>query len=369
MSRKTETFTIGVEEEYQIIDPDTRELSADADRILPGARTLLGDAVEYELMLSQIEIATPVCYTLAEVERELIRLRQGVIQAANALGREIAAAGTHPFSTWQNQPITPKERYQTLVETYQQLIREQVIFGCHVHVGLPDRELATQVINHARLWLAPLLALSANSPFWLGLDTGYASYRTGLWWTIPLSGPPPSFTSHDQYQTLVEDMVHNRCLEDARSLYWDIRLSTRFPTIEFRVMDVCLTIREAVLLAGLIRALVRQSCDLIRRGQSAPQPSTEILRAASWRAARYGMDGTLLDLHAQQAPPGREVIAHLLDFVGPALKAEGDWELVTSGLERILREGNGAARQRAIYQQNKRLSDVVDFIVSETRAK
>jgi carboxylate-amine ligase len=366
MFRQTEQFTIGIEEEYQIIDPQTRELSAVAEELLPRAQQLIGDTVAYELMLSQIEIATPICTTLTEAEQTLIHLRQGIIRAAHEVGREIGAAGTHPFSDWQTQPIASNERYQHLVDAYRRQIREQVIFGCHIHVGLPDLLLGTPILNHTRLWLAPLLALSANSPFWLGEDTGYASYRSALWWTMPLAGPPPYFPSQHDYNALIDMLISSKSLDNPRSLYWDIRLSTRFPTIEFRIMDVCLTIRETVLLAGLIRALVRQCHELAQRGDLAPPLPVELVRVSNWRAARYGLEADLFNLHTQQTVPARDVIMYLLEFVRPALETEQDWERVSADLAWLLRVGNGAMRQRAIYQRRKNMHDVVDFIVAET---
>ena len=248
MTQEAARFTIGVEEEYQVIDPQTRELCAEVPRVLSLAQPLLGNTVQYELILSQIEIATPICQTLSDVQGELVRLRGGIIHAAEQVGVQIAAAGTHPFSRWQNQPVTPKERYQSLVDTYRQLIREQVIFGCHVHVGLPDRALGAQILSHARIWLAPLLALTANSPFWEKEDTGYASYRTGLWWTVPLAGPPPYFHSQAEYNQTIDMLVETKSVADSTRLYWDIRLPERYQTIEFRVMDVCMTIEETVLI-------------------------------------------------------------------------------------------------------------------------
>jgi carboxylate-amine ligase len=368
MAQQTAVFTIGVEEEYQIIDPQTRALSANVNRILPRAQELLGDAVHSELILSQVEIATPICHTLADVRKELVRLRNGVILAAEYAGSYIAAGGTHPFSRWQDQPITPKERYRLLVDTYRQLIREQIIFGCHVHVGVPDREAAAYIMSHTRLWLAPLLALTANSPFWENGDTGYSSYRTGLWWTVPLSGPPPYFHTREAYDREIELLVATKSIEDSTRLYWDLRLPERFPTIEFRVMDVCMTIDDAVTMAGLVRALVRQCYEQFLQHKPVLNISTEILRVASWRAARYGLKGELLDVTTSCLLPAHEMIDKLLNFVQPALEAEGDWQQISHGVTRILQKGNGATRQRAVYQKAGNTHDVVDYVVSQTKA-
>ncbi|HET8843550.1 MAG TPA: YbdK family carboxylate-amine ligase, partial [Ktedonobacteraceae bacterium] len=186
MSREVEAFTIGVEEEFQIVDPLTYALSADVERILPRAHEVLGDAIQYELILSQVELVTPVCHTLQDVKAALTRLRRTLVDAAAQEGKCVAAAGTHPFSPWYDQIITPKGRYRKLASEYQRLIKEQVIFGCHVHVGISNREIALEVMNRARIWLPLLLVLSASSPFWDGMDTKYASFRTGLWWSSPL---------------------------------------------------------------------------------------------------------------------------------------------------------------------------------------
>ncbi|PSB05064.1 carboxylate-amine ligase, partial [filamentous cyanobacterium CCP2] len=298
-----EAFTIGVEEEYQIIHPVTRELYAHAEKILPLAQQTLGDEVQPELKRSQIEIATPVCHSLAEVQTELNHARRSVIQAATAQGAKIAAAGTHPFSHWQDQPLMPKERYEALLEDFQQLTREMVIFGCHVHVGIRDREIAIQVMNRSRQWMAPLLALTANSPFWLGTDTGYASYRTLLWGRWPMSGLPPSFASLAEYESLIQNFANTKCIEDATKIYWDIRLSERFPTIEFRVADVCMTVNEAVMLAGLIRALAQTCYEEAKQQRSFPTLQPELLRFNHWRAARYGPDAELIHVCTGESVP------------------------------------------------------------------
>jgi carboxylate-amine ligase len=366
MSLQDETFTLGVEEEFQIIDPLTHELSPDADQLLPEAQKLLGEGVQNELMLSQIEIATPVCQSLADVQTELTRFRRGVIDVAAHMGREIGAAGTHPFSPWQEQLITPREHYQELVRDQQRMVRQQAIFGCHVHVGLNDREMGIPLLNRARLWLSPILALTANSPFWSGEDTLYASYRTALWWASPMSGPPPAFASREDYDELVQALVATKGLEDVTRIYWDIRLPDRFPTIEFRVMDVCMTVNEAVMITGLVRALVRTCYEQAIRNEPFPLVHTELLRAANWRAARYGLDGDLIDVYAERLVPATQLIEQFLAFVRPALEAAGDWDKVSSQLNELMQRGNGAARQREVYERTGRMEDVVEYVVAQT---
>ena len=366
MSRNADVFTIGVEEEFQIIDPQTYSLDAGVEHILPRARETLGDAVQYELILSQVEAATPICHTLADVRTALTHQRRVLIEAAERAGKKIAAAGTHPFSPWYEQQITPKERYQFLVRDFQRIIQEQVIFGCHVHVGLSDGEIALEVMNRARLWLSPLLALSANSPFLDGEDTRYASFRTGLWWTSPLSGPPPFFSSRADHDTFIQALVSSKGVEDATRIYWDIRLPERYETVEFRVMDVCMRVDEAVMLAGLIRALVRTCSDAARRNTLVPDVRAELLRIASWRAARYGLEEELVDVLTGRTVPAHDLIEHFLAFLRPALEIEGDWELVSRLVAHTLKNGNGAMRQRGLFQQTGSIQDVVQYIVDET---
>lgn len=366
MSQEEQCFTLGVEEEFQIIDPQSFALSADVERILPLARKVVGEAVQYELILSQIEVATPVCRTLAEARAALTHLRSELLAAAKSVGRRIAAAGTHPFSPWYQQPITPKERYRTLVQDFRRFIKEQVIFGCHVHVGLNNREIALDVMNRARLWLSPLLALSANSPFNEGVDTRYASFRTGLWWTSPLAGPPPFFPTRQAHDSFIQTLVTTRSVEDSSHIYWDIRLPQRYATVEFRVMDVCLTIDEALMLAGLIRALVRTCYEESLRKIAVPDIHTELLRVANWRAARYGLEGELIDMYLQRTLPAGELIERFLTLLRPALEAEGDWAYVSDQVARTLKYGNGAMRQRAVFARTGRVTDVVQYIIDET---
>lgn len=366
MSPQAEEFTIGVEEEYQIINPETRKLRSRVEQILPIAQKVVGEDVQPEVQLSQIEAVSPVCHTLADVRAELVRLRREVIAAAEKDGNQIAAAGTHPFSSWEEQQTTPKERYQTLVQDYQQLARELMIFGCHVHVGLSDREVAVQVINRARIWLAPLIALAANSPFWFGTDTGYASYRTEVWSRWPTAGLPAVFQSRAEYEALVQTLVATGSVAEATKIYWDVRLSERFPTIEFRITDVCMTVNEAVMIAGLTRALVRTCHEQGIGDEPFVAARPELLKAAHWRAARDGLDGDLVDVAAERAIPAGQMVEKLLTLVRPSLEAFGDWDEVSSLVQETMDRGTGAARQRQVYKRTGRLEDVVDLIVKET---
>lgn len=365
MSLETEEFTLGIEEEYQIIDPETRELASNAKEVLALARQSVS-YVTPELQRSQVEIASPVCQNLAQVRDTLVQSRQAVIAAANKSGNRIAAAGTHPFSHWEEQDITSKERYQELEEKYQHLAREQLIFGCHVHIGLKDQEVAIDILNRARVWLSPLLALSANSPYWLGNDTGYASYRTAIWSRWPIAGPPQPFESRTEYETLVQQLISSDSIEDRTKLYWDIRIPGLLPTIEFRTMDVCTTIDEAVMVAGLVRALVRTGYEDTLADKPYVAARSELVTVAHWRAARYGLQKELIDLQTAQSVPARMLIEKFLDFVAPALEANGDWDEVSALVQQTLDHGNGAERQRAEYKRTGCLGDIVDFLCAET---
>ncbi|MBV9850678.1 MAG: carboxylate-amine ligase [Armatimonadetes bacterium] len=364
----TEEFTLGVEEEYQIIDPVTRQLRPREASLLPDAERALGERVTTEFHQSQIEIATPVCRTLADVREQLKRSRRAIIEAAARDGDWIAAAGTHPFSRSTAQPITDKPRYRDMAQDYQALAHELVIFGCHVHVSLDDPEAAVGVLNRARHWLTPLLALSANSPFWGGDDTGYASYRTELWIRWPMAGPPLPFESRAEWEATVRALIDSGSISDATKIYWDIRLPEKVPTVEFRVADVCASLDDAVLLAGLARGLVRTCLEQTRRDPPFTPARPELVRAAHWRAARYGLEGELIDVAAARSVPAPDLVRALLHFIRPALEAGGDWDEVSALTEQTLRRGNGAMRQREVFARQGRLADVVDWLVRETAA-
>ena len=312
------------------------------------------------------EINTPVCATLAEVRQALRRSRRALVEAAEREGLAIAAAGTHPFSSWADQQVTDKTRYHNLAADYRQVFREEVVFGCHVHVGFDDREAAIQAMNRVRPWLPVLLALSANSPFWVGADTGYASFRTEVWNRWPTAGMPQAFGSRAEYDRLVETLVATGSLREPTKLYWDVRPSARQETLEFRVADSVMAVDEAVMVAGLVRALAVTANAAAERGDPDPRPRPELLRAAKWRAARHGLDADLVDVLAGRARPAAELVGAFLEAVGPALEEAGDLEEVTGLVRATVAGGTGAARQREVFRRTGRLEDVVDLVVETT---
>jgi glutamate---cysteine ligase / carboxylate-amine ligase len=337
-----------------------------AGRVLPEARPELGDRAQPELYRSQVEMNTPVCATLGEVRDAVRRGRRALAEAAEREGLRLAAAATHPFSHWRDQAVTDKTRYHNLAEDYRQVFREQVVFGCHVHVGITDREAAIQTMNRVRPWLPVLLALSGNSPYWLGADTGYASYRTEVWNRWPMAGMPQAFVSRAEYDALVETLMATGSVREPTKLYWDVRPSTHLETLEFRVADVCMAVDEAVMVAGLARALARTCHDAAVRGDPDPRPRPELLRAAKWRAARHGLDADLVDVLGGRALPAAELVRLFLAELRPGLEAAGDLEEATELVEATVARGTGAARQRAVFERTGRLEAVVDLAVEET---
>jgi carboxylate-amine ligase len=313
-----------------------------------------------------IETNSPVCTTLAEVRQALRRARRALVEAAGREGLAIAAAGTHPFSSWADQEVTDKTRYHNLAADYRQVFREEVVFGCHVHVGFDDREAAIQTMNRVRPWLPVLLALSANSPFWVGADTGYASFRTEVWNRWPTAGMPQSFASRAEYDALVETLMVTGSVREPTKLYWDVRPSARQETLEFRVADSVMALDEAVMVAGLVRALAVTAHAAADRGEPDPRPRPELLRAAKWRAARHGLEADLVDVLAGQARPAAELVEAFLAEVRPALEEAGDLEEVTELVRATLAGGTGAARQRQVFRRTGRLEDVVDLVVEAT---
>jgi carboxylate-amine ligase len=360
-------LTLGVEEEFLVVDATTGALVPRSHAVLPAASRALGTEVSSELNLCQIEVGTPVCTTLAQVRAELTRLRAELSGVAAGEGCDVVAVGTHPSGLWQDQQVDlSHDRYRRMEEVYQVVARQQVICGCHVHVGIPDRELAVAAMNRSRSWLPVLVALFANSPFWQAADTGYASYRLQVWQRWPTSGMPPHLRSAADFDGLVEELRSIEAIEDATFIYWYVRPSTRWPTLEFRACDVCPTVEEAVALAGLSRALAWTCAREVLDGQAPVDCRQEILEAAMWRAGRYGLASTLVSPGSGAPHPAAAVVGELLEHLRPALEAHGDWLVVSAAVAEIVSGGNGASRQRAAFARRKDPADVVGWALDAT---
>ena len=362
MGDEAEDFTLGVEEEFFLVDAETGALLRRSEQVVSRAHQALGDQAHQELRLSQLETSSPVCSSLAEVRDHLTRLRRELASAAEAEGGRLAASGTHPFSHWEEVSITPEPAYVRLERDYQQVAREQLVCGSHVHVGVHDPDDAVQVMNRMRPWLWPILALAANSPFWLGTDTGYASFRTELWSRWPMAGIPEPFASRAEYDAVVQTLLGAGAIDDPARIYWDVRLSARFSTVELRVTDVCIEVDEAVMVAGLCRALARTCHGHAVRDEPLVPCRPELLRAAKWRAARYGTGADLIDVTTARAVPAPELVRSLLSLVRPALEDAGEWDEVSALVEQTLARGSGAARQRAAFIRSGRMEDVVELV-------
>ncbi len=360
-------FTIGVEEEFFLVDLESRRLRPAAGDVVPGAVPTGNGEVGPELQLCQVETGTGICRTLDDVADEAGRLRRAVADAARATGCAIASSGTHPLGfDDEASRVTPKPAYLRLEREYRLVTHEQLVCGCHVHVGIADPEVAIQVVNRARSWLPTLLALTGNSPFWQGADSGYASFRTEVWQRWPMAGTPGTFADRSEYEDLVRSLLATGAIDDPARIYWDVRPSAKFDTVEFRVADANLTVDEAVMTAGLVRGLVvtchRQALD----GQPWADTRPELRRAAMWKAARFGLDGPLVDLDGCRSRPAGEMVGRLLDVVRPALIDLGDWDRVRALVAGVVTGGTGAVRQRRAFGRRRRLIDVVDLVLAET---
>jgi carboxylate-amine ligase len=360
-------FTIGVEEEFQILDPETFELRSHVSELLTAGAPALGDQIKRELHQSIVEVGTRICGNVAELEDEVCRIRRELAHSAESVGLRVAAAGTHPFSRWKDQVISPGERYENIVEELQQLARSLLIFGLHIHVAVPDRASTIELLNEARYFLPHLLALSTSSPFWQGRDTGLKSYRTTVFRRFPRSGIPDRFDSWSDYEEYVNTLVELHCIDNGKKVWWDLRPHPMFGTLEFRVCDVPTSPRVTVALAALAQALVVKLYRLRRSNLGFRIYSRAFVEENKWRAARYGLDGRLIDFGKRQEVPMRELALELLDFVDDVVDELGSRKAL-SYVHTILSEGTSADRQLEVYKQTGDLRAVVQWLIAETRA-
>ena len=359
-------LTIGIEEEFQIVDGQG-QLKSHIETLLAAAGGRFGDQLKREMMQSVVEAGTKICADVSEARDEIATLRGSIAALLRPAGLRIASAGTHPFSHWQDQDVTEAERYKILEEELQDVIRELLIFGLHVHVGIPDPELRIEVMNEARYFLPHLLAISTSSPFWLTRITGLKSYRQIIWQRFPRTGIPPEFSSYDEYENFVELLVKTKCIDDGRKIWWDLRPHATFPTIEFRVCDAATRVDETLCIAALIQAICAKLLVLRARNQGFRRYAPSLIQENKWRAVRGGMDAKLIDFGKQTEVPMRELAVELLEFVDDVVDALGSRREVEY-LQTIIREGTSADRQLRAFAASGHLHAVVDHIAEETIA-
>jgi carboxylate-amine ligase len=364
---KPPSLTIGIEEEYQIIDPQTRELRSYITQFLEEGRLVLREQLKPELHQSVVEVGSNICPTPAAVRAELIRLRGAIIDLAARNGLQIAAAGTHPFSSWLTQEITPLERYLGVKKDMQDLAQQLLIFGMHVHIGIEDRDFLIDAMNVSRYFLPHLLCLSTSSPFWMGRNTGLKSYRSIIFRNFPRTGLPPAFGSWPELSNLVDVLVRTNSIPDGTKLWWDVRPNWKFPTLEFRICDMCTRVEEAVCLAALFQALIAKLWKLRRDNLTFRRYPLALLEENKWRAVRFGLDGKLLDLGKGEEVPLRDLIRELLEwFLADVVDDLGSRKEVEYAF-RILETGSSADRQLDVYERTGDLRQVVDQLIRETR--
>ena len=360
-------FTVGVEEEFQIVDPETWELRSHVSELLASSAPALGEQIKPELHQSIVEVGTRICQNVPELRTEIFRIRHELTSGAERVGLAVAAAGTHPFSDWKDQILSPGVRYDSIVEELQQLARSLLIFGLHVHVAVPDHHTAIDLMNAARYFLPHLLALSTSSPFWMGRDTGLKSYRTTIFRRFPRTGVPDHFSSWSEYENYIKLLVELHCIDDARKIWWDVRPHPTFGTLEFRVCDVTTRPQAAVMIAALIQAIVVKLHKLYTRNLGFRLYRKALIEENKWRAARWGIDGKLIDFGKRAEVPMRDLALELLEFVDDVVDELESRDAVEY-VHTVLREGTSADRQLAVFRRTGDLKAVVRHIVEETRA-
>jgi len=362
------SLSIGIEEEYQTIDPETRDLRSHiASEILPKAKLALQEAVKAEMHQSVIEVGTRVCRDIKEARENIQSLRREMISLASEHDMLLAAASTHPFSDWKLQEIYPDERYHRVVEDMQLIARANLVFGLHVHIGIEDRNTAIHIMNSMRYFLPHILALSTNSPFWMGMDTGFKSYRVKVFERFPRTGIPDTFANWSDYENFVALLVKTKCIDNGKKIWWDIRPHPFFDTLEVRVCDIPMRLDETIAIAALIQATMAMLYKLHASNKSYRIYGRALISENKFRASRYGLDGKLIDFGREEEVPVRALMMEYLAMIDEVVDELGSRDEINY-IHEMLKMGTGADRQLKVYRENdKDLKKVVDYMVAETR--
>ncbi|HMG68473.1 MAG TPA: carboxylate-amine ligase [Chitinophagaceae bacterium] len=355
------SFTIGVEEEYMVLDPITYELKSHEQKIVHEGQKVIKDKVKAEMHQAVVEVGTDICNDVDEAYQDVATLRKTISTIAGELGFAMGAAGTHPFSHWESQLITDHARYNEIVNELQEAARSNLIFGLHVHVGMETREMANHIANLTRYFLPHIYALSTNSPFWEGRQTGYKSFRTKVFDKFPRTGIPEAFESIEAYESYVKLLVKTNCIDNAKKIWWDLRVHPFFNTVEFRICDVPMTVDETIALAAIFQAVCAKIYKLRSQNLNFIQYSRALINENKWRAGRYGIDGRLIDFGKEEEVNTRVLIYELMDFVDDVVDQLGSRHRLTY-INKILENGTGADRQLAVFEKSKNLVDVAKYI-------
>jgi carboxylate-amine ligase len=360
-------FTLGIEEEFQIVHAETRELRSYVSQILEEGRenAILRERVRPEMHQSVVETGTGICRDIKQARDEIVELRGSLNALAVKGGMRIVAAGTHPFSDWKKQEITEGDRYKGIVEDLQDVARANLIFGLHVHVGIKDRDVAMALANQVRYFLPHLLALSTSSPFWLGRHSGLKSIRSEIFKRFPRTGIPGRFESYNEFQRIVDLLVKTGCIDNAKKIWWDVRPHPFFDTVEVRICDMTTRIDDTLAIAALIQALMGKLYLLYRRNWAFREYPRELIEENKWRAVRYGLDGTLIDFGKQAQVPVRELVGELIDFVEEASEIFQSQQEIER-IRTVIKEGTSADRQLAIHARTNSFQAVVDDLIEQS---
>lgn len=361
------SFTLGIEEEFQVIDPETRELKSHIEQMFGIGESRLKDEIKREMHQPVIEIGTPICKDVHEARREVVRLRTEIIRLARESGVRIAAAGTHPFTHWKNVPITSHPRYEKIVHDLQLVARANLVFGLHVHVAIEDNEARIQIMNAARYFIPHVFALAVNSPFWCGTNTGWKSYRAKVFERFPRTGMPDYFGSWGEFDEFVKMLVQTNCIDNGKKIWWDVRPHAFFPTLEFRICDVPMRVDETICFAALFQAIVRKLWKLYSANMGWRLYRRTLINENKQRAARYGLDGQLIDFGKRAEVPIESLLDELLEFIDDVVDELGSRKDVMY-LKQICKDRPGADRQLKVHEETGSLQSVVDHIIRETES-